>query len=64
MSYLVQCLNGHVFVAESGSELETRCKNREAEGFLDAPPIHPEQCEYCQEEREECDRKTADALWL
>ncbi|MFH2232489.1 MAG: hypothetical protein ABII13_04980 [Patescibacteria group bacterium] len=52
-SYLVQCINGHVFAAELGSELEKRAKKRMDEGALDALPISSEGCSHCQEEREE-----------
>lgn len=38
--YLVQCLNGCVYEATPGSDLEARCKRREEEGFIDALPIH------------------------
>ena len=51
MLYNVQCMDGHVGIAPSGSELEERCRQNEAEGFLDALCISAEECDDCKEER-------------
>ncbi|HBD05616.1 TPA: hypothetical protein DCZ32_04115 [Candidatus Uhrbacteria bacterium] len=49
----VQCLNGHVFTAPSGSNLEARCIEREEAGFVDALILGSSECEMCLTELEE-----------
>jgi hypothetical protein len=50
--YNVQCLNGHVFTAAEGSDLEKRCIEHEGGGFIDALILHPSECPECQYELE------------
>jgi len=43
--YNVQCIScGDVYNAIPGSQLEARCKDREAKGYLDALAINYEEC--------------------
>lgn len=49
--YNVQCLVGHVFKTESGSDLERRCAEREKQGYFDALCLSVEECPDCEEER-------------
>ena len=46
----VQCLNGHVSKAPSGSDLEKRCIERKQRGFLDALCLSEEECPDCIDE--------------
>lgn len=59
----VQCLRGHVFTVPRGSELEARCKAREARGFLDALPINYDECPTCIPETLRIERANAYYLW-
>jgi hypothetical protein len=51
--YYVQCLAGHVREVEVGSDLEQRCKERAAKGFLDALCLTECECDQCREDRRE-----------
>lgn len=46
--YNVQCLCGYVGTAPQGSELETRCKEHKARGYLDALILAPSECPECK----------------
>lgn len=61
MKYNVQCLNGHMYVAPKGSDLERRCKERADKGYIDALILDSSQCEDCQAERDERMLASADA---
>ena len=52
-NYNVQCLCGYVGEAPAGSELEERCKERVAEGFLSALVLSSKECPDCQDRLEE-----------
>ncbi len=52
-TYNVQCLCGYVGEAPAGSELEERCRERAAEGFLSALVLRSSECPQCQADREE-----------
>ena len=48
---LAQCLNGHSFQIDEGSELELKAIKRIEMGFLDAICVQCKDCPYCEEER-------------
>ncbi len=58
--YNVQCLNGHVYQAPVGSDLERRCKEYFEKGFLDALCLSYLECRDCISEHEERERKMAE----
>lgn len=60
--YNVQCLCGHVSYAPPGSELEKRCRDHAAAGFLDALVLHPDECEECQHDQEMRDQRIDAAM--
>ncbi len=45
--YNVQCLCGHVFIANPGSALEQKCIGRERAGYIDALIVNGEGCAVC-----------------
>lgn len=50
--YLTQCLADHIYAVVAGSELEERCKEREADGKLDAVILYYDECPGCISEGE------------
>ncbi len=50
--YNVTCLADHTAFAASGSDLEKRCKEREAAGMLDALVLSPDECPECIQDLE------------
>lgn len=61
-TYLVQCISGHVYNALVGSYLESDCKKREADGFLDALILTHDECEECLQDAITQARRTYRAL--
>lgn len=59
MTYNIQCIRcSYVGSASAGSELEERCRQRAADGKLDALILSPEECPQCCEDRiERCRRE-------
>ena len=55
--YMAQCLNGHVWSIEPGSDLEQQAIAREERGFIDAIVVSTTDCRECQEDRELADRQ-------
>lgn len=63
-TYLVQCLKGHVYEAEAGTELERRCQGREARGFIDALCIAASECPACLDDAREAGRMLSNLCGL
>ena len=55
--HLVQCLNGHTHEVKPRTELEQKCKERLANGFLDALCLSIEECPHCVEDVRERGRR-------
>jgi|GEM_PF-5682289 len=49
--FYVQCMAGHVFEVPERSELEAKCAERAASGFLDALCLSEKECPECVEDR-------------
>jgi hypothetical protein len=61
--YYVQCITGdqyHVFVAIPGTKLEQKCKERAAQGVLDAFILSTDECPECIVARQQRESRNAD----